>query len=175
MHIALMLYGNCTGDVTSFDRSAWTQIQMLMFSRVPWKKATEVLARCCHRRGSSWGAGTDNSSSTSWDVSAGPPAPRAKGAEAGGAHSTWRTSPLGSRGDVVLSPPPQRAVPPGLHLSLRGMPNTLKNERVPVRPTSGSSAWPHAVCGQSRHMTWADQVTHHVTSASGTKQWHREY
>lgn len=84
MHTALALYGNRTGDVVSFDRSAWTQIQLLMFSRVSWK-ATGVPARCCHRRGSPWGAGRDNSSSTSWDVSARPPAPRAKGAGAGGA------------------------------------------------------------------------------------------
>lgn len=84
MHTALVLYGNCTGDVVSFDRSARTQIQMLMFFSAPWK-ATGVPARCCHRRGSPWGAGRDNSSSTSWDVSARPPAPRAKGAGAGGA------------------------------------------------------------------------------------------
>lgn len=35
--------------------------------------------------------------------------------------------------------------------------------------------WPLTVWGQSQHLAWADQVTHHVTSASGIKQWHTEY
>lgn len=100
--------------------------------------------------------------------------PGPKGQKQGGLHSTQRKSPRGSPSDI-LPPHPQRAVPLGLHVSLRGMTNTLQNERVPLRPTSGSSAWPHAVCSQSQRMTWADQVTHHVTSASGTKQWHGEY
>lgn len=70
----------------------------------------------------------------------------------------------------------QRPMLPRLHLNLRDMTNTLKKWTGTGQTCIWRlCTWLQAVCGQSQHVIWGDQVTHHVTSASGIKHWHREY
>lgn len=120
----------------------------------------------------------ENSSSSSWDVSA--VSPRGKRDRNMGPRSTGGMSRLGSHGDpngdVILFLPLQGPMLLRLHLNLRDTTNSSKKWMGTGQTWIWRlCTWLQAVCGQSQHVTWGDQVTHHVTSASRIKHRHREY
>lgn len=167
------LYAPCTlclchvevaQEVFSFARSAWTQIQTLMwlFSRVP-----PSTAEVSHRTDREWGSSCtllrhrqrDYPGSGSWDIPARLPLPRD--------HVALRECHLLllKVNQVVTSNPLQRFRLSGLHLSATNMTNTLKTQRVHVRPVSGSSMTPQSVRPRPAWgMSWSSDSPRYLSS-----------